>query len=74
MRPGDRIIDVNGVNVEEENHEDVFYRVKASLNVVTLLTVDQKTFNLYKKHQIPISVSKAEANFSSMTSTVKGDL
>nr|XP_039271903.1 uncharacterized protein LOC120346265 [Styela clava] len=71
MRSGDRIIEVNGVNVEEETHEEVFYRVKASMNVVTLLAVDEKTFKLYKKNKIPVSVLKAESNFSTDTTATK---
>ena len=29
LRAGDRIIEINGVNIENENAEDVFYRIKA---------------------------------------------
>lgn len=72
MRSGDRIIEVNGVNVEEETHKEVFYRVKACLNVVTLLSVDLKTFNQYKRNNISIIASKAESRYSGNTVDVEG--
>ena len=33
LRAGDRIIEINSVNIEAEGHEDVFYRIKACHNV-----------------------------------------
>ena len=64
LRAGDRIIEINGVNIEEENHEDVFYRIKACHNVVNLLAVDAKTFAFYKKNNMPVTALKAETKFS----------
>ena len=64
LRAGDRIIEINGVNIEKENHEDVFYRIKACHNVVNLLAVDAKTFTYYKKNNIPVTALKAETKFS----------
>ena len=31
LRAGDRILEINGVNIETENAEDVFYRIKGTL-------------------------------------------
>lgn len=64
LRSGDRIIEINGINIENENHEDVFYRIKACHNVVNLLAVDAKTFTFYKKNAMPITALKAETKFS----------
>lgn len=64
LRAGDRIIEINGVNIENENHEDVFYRIKACHNVVNLLAVDAKTYTFYKKNNMPITALKAETKFS----------
>ncbi|CBY19129.1 unnamed protein product [Oikopleura dioica] len=64
LRTGDRIIEINSVNIEQENAEDVFYRIKACHNMVTLLAVDSKTFGLMKKNRISLDKMKAELGFS----------
>jgi len=61
LRSGDRLIEVNGVNIESDTHEDVFYRVKACINIVTFLAVDAKTFSYCKKNDINICARKAES-------------
>ena len=43
MREGDRIIEVNGVNVTEETHHQVVNRIKARPGQVDLLLVDKAT-------------------------------
>ncbi|XP_004374224.1 Na(+)/H(+) exchange regulatory cofactor NHE-RF1 isoform X2 [Trichechus manatus latirostris] len=37
---GDRLVEVNGENVEKETHQQVVNRIRASLNAVRLLVVD----------------------------------
>ena len=64
LRAGDRIIEINGVNIENENAEDVFYRIKACHNMVTLLAVDAKTFGLIRKNRLSLDKMKAELGFS----------
>ena len=64
LRAGDRIIEINNVNIEKESTEDVFYRIKACHNVVNLLAVDAKTFVYYKKNNINITAYKADMKFS----------
>ena len=64
LRSGDRLIEVNGVNIESDTHEDVFYRIKACMNVVTLLAVDAKTFSYCQKNDIDVCARKAESNVS----------
>ena len=64
MRAGDRILEINGVNIETENAEDVFYRIKARHNMVTLLAVDAKTFGLIRKNHLSLDKMKAELGFS----------
>lgn len=64
LRAGDRIIEINNVNIEKETTEDVFYRIKACHNVVNLLAVDAKTFVYYKKNNINITAYKADMKFS----------
>lgn len=51
MRAGDRVVAVNGVNVERETHHQVVQRIKAVENETRLLVVDQETYeNLRSLH------------------------
>ncbi|XP_071330015.1 Na(+)/H(+) exchange regulatory cofactor NHE-RF2 [Trachinotus anak] len=43
LRPGDRVVAVNGVNVEKETHHQVVQRIKAVDNETRLLVVDHET-------------------------------
>ncbi|XP_037664495.1 Na(+)/H(+) exchange regulatory cofactor NHE-RF1 [Choloepus didactylus] len=40
---GDRLVEVNGENVENETHQQVVSRIRAALNAVRLLVVDPET-------------------------------
>ncbi|XP_032178903.1 Na(+)/H(+) exchange regulatory cofactor NHE-RF1 [Mustela erminea] len=40
---GDRLVEVNGENVEKETHQQVVSRIRAALNAVRLLVVDPET-------------------------------
>uniref|UniRef100_A0A3B5MJV1 PDZ domain-containing protein n=1 Tax=Xiphophorus couchianus TaxID=32473 RepID=A0A3B5MJV1_9TELE len=44
MRAGDRVVAVNGVNVERETHHQVVQRIKEVENETRLLVVDQETY------------------------------
>ncbi|XP_047214539.1 Na(+)/H(+) exchange regulatory cofactor NHE-RF2-like isoform X2 [Girardinichthys multiradiatus] len=44
MRAGDRVVAVNGVNVERVTHHQVVQRIKAVENETRLLVVDQETY------------------------------
>nr|XP_015801270.2 Na(+)/H(+) exchange regulatory cofactor NHE-RF2 [Nothobranchius furzeri] len=44
LRAGDRVVAVNGVNVEKETHHQVVQRIKAVDNETRLLVVDQETY------------------------------
>ncbi|KAM5272664.1 Na(+)/H(+) exchange regulatory cofactor NHE-RF1 isoform 2-T2 [Ctenodactylus gundi] len=46
---GDRLVGVNGENVEKETHQQVVNRIRASLNAVRLLVVDPETDEQLKK-------------------------
>uniref|UniRef100_UPI0037E7EE0C Na(+)/H(+) exchange regulatory cofactor NHE-RF2 n=1 Tax=Semicossyphus pulcher TaxID=241346 RepID=UPI0037E7EE0C len=43
LRAGDRVVAVNGANVEKETHHQVVQRIKAVENETRLLVVDQET-------------------------------
>ncbi|TRY70730.1 hypothetical protein TCAL_04849 [Tigriopus californicus] len=54
LKEGDRIIEVNGVNINHENHKQVVSRIKASPNETRLLVVDAEAENFFKDHDIVI--------------------
>lgn len=43
LRPGDRLVEVNGENVEKESHQQVVTRIRNSPGSVRLLVVDAAT-------------------------------
>lgn len=53
LRQGDRIIEVNGVNIGSETHKQVVERIKAIANHTNLLVIDPKA-NLENVHQLAI--------------------
>ena len=51
---GDRIVEVNGVNIGLENHRQVVTRIKAGGDTTILLVVDKKCDEYHKEHEIVI--------------------
>ncbi|MEJ1284161.1 hypothetical protein NN561_015143 [Cricetulus griseus] len=51
---GDRLVEVNGENVEKETHQQVVSRIRGALNAVRLLVVDPETDEHLKKLGVPI--------------------
>ncbi|KAH9519176.1 hypothetical protein Btru_074899 [Bulinus truncatus] len=62
LRVNDRIIEVNGVNVEKETHTDVIARIKAVPGETKLLVVDRETDNYYKEKGITVSSSMPQTD------------
>ena len=58
LKPGDRIVEVNDVNIGNENHQQVVGRIKAgyngSLDETKLLVVDTEADQFYKSKKIVI--------------------
>jgi len=54
LRPGDRIVEVNGTNIGSENHQQVVQRIKAVPDETTLLVVDEETDNYYKELKVVV--------------------
>ena len=52
LREGDRIVEVNGVNVNQENHKQVVTRIKAEPGQTRLLVVDKATFRNHVSKQL----------------------
>ena len=57
LREGDRIIEVNGINISQENHKQVVQRIKAMPNETKLLVVDKITDDYYKKINVMVKSS-----------------
>lgn len=51
LKEADRIVEVNGVNIGNENHQQVVSRIKAGGEEVTLLVVDAETDNYFKENR-----------------------
>lgn len=58
LREGDRIIEVNGVNISNENHRQVVERIKSEPQETKLLVVDAETDIWYKEQDIVIKSSQ----------------
>lgn len=54
LKEGDRIVEVNGINISNENHKQVVERIKAVPNETKLLVVDALADTWYKEHKIII--------------------
>ena len=52
LRVGDRIVEVNGVNVSLENHKQVVARIKAVHDNTNLLVVDKACDDYHRLHEI----------------------
>ena len=59
LKVGDRIVEVNGVNVGLENHKQVVARIKAVDDNTNLLVVDKACDDYHKLHDIVVKRSLA---------------
>lgn len=55
MKEGDRIVEVNGTNIGNENHSQVVTRIKAAGETVSMLLVDAATDKHYKDQKVIVS-------------------
>lgn len=55
MKEGDRIVEVEGTNIGNENHSQVVTRIKAAGESVTMLLVDAETDKHYKDQKVVVS-------------------
>nr|CAD7424438.1 unnamed protein product [Timema monikensis] len=54
LKLGDRIIEVNGVNIANDNHRQVVQRIKSKQNETELLVVDSEADTYFKSNNITI--------------------
>ncbi|KAK5619361.1 hypothetical protein CRENBAI_011912 [Crenichthys baileyi] len=52
LRAGDRLVFVNGEEVESESHQQVVSRIRATAGPLELIVVDPETEQLLKKHNL----------------------
>lgn len=57
LREADRIVEVNGVNINNENHRQVVERIKSNAQETKLLVVDSATDLWYKEHDLVVKSS-----------------
>ncbi|XP_029545754.1 Na(+)/H(+) exchange regulatory cofactor NHE-RF2 [Salmo trutta] len=50
LRAGDRLVEVNGENVEDETHHQVVYRIRAVEHRTRLLVIDKETDDYLRGH------------------------
>lgn len=62
LRVGDRVIEVNAVNVELMSHGDVVKRIKVNPSEVTMLVIDAVTEAYLKSRNQPITADMADLN------------
>ena len=60
MKEGDRIVEVQGVNIGNENHSQVVTRIKAAGEFVTMLLVDSETDKYFKDQKVVVSSDMSE--------------
>jgi len=54
LKEGERIVEVNGVNVIHESHQEVFSRIKAMNDHVSLLVIDYATEQHFRQRDVII--------------------
>ncbi len=57
---GDHVIEVNGENVEKENHMNVVQKIKNNPNETKLLLVDPEAENYFHRMDIPVSSNMSQ--------------
>ncbi|UYV70613.1 SLC9A3R2 [Cordylochernes scorpioides] len=60
---GDRIIEVNDVNISNENHRQVVERIKAIANETRLLVVDKQTDEWYKERKLIVKGTQKNVSY-----------
>ena len=63
LKAGDRIVEVNGTNIGNENHQQVVGRIKAGGDEARLLVVDSATDQQYKDEKKVVRGDLPEVQF-----------
>lgn len=54
LRQGDRIVEVNGTNIGNENHQQVVTRIQLVPHETRILVVDPETDEFYRKNRVVV--------------------
>jgi len=74
VRQGDRIIEVNGINVNKDNHQQIETRINSCSEVLNLLLVTEKEYQWYhSKKMVPKSNQSNVIHLSNVTKTMSDD-
>ncbi|GFS01526.1 Na(+)/H(+) exchange regulatory cofactor NHE-RF1 [Elysia marginata] len=65
LKEGDRIVEVNNINIGNENHQQVVTRIKSGGEETRLLVVDNETDNWYKDQKKVVKGDLPEVKFIS---------
>ncbi|KAL4225570.1 hypothetical protein ACF0H5_016258 [Mactra antiquata] len=60
LRKGDRIIEVNGDNIEDDTHQQVIQKIKAGGDVAKMLVVDSEADDYFKNNGIQVTADMSE--------------
>ncbi|XP_033752275.1 Na(+)/H(+) exchange regulatory cofactor NHE-RF1-like isoform X2 [Pecten maximus] len=63
LKEGDRIVEVNGSNIESDSHQDVISKVKAGGDETQMLVVDRETDDYYKSRGIQVHNGLEEVRY-----------
>lgn len=63
LKEGDRIIEVNGVNIANENHKQVVERIKAIANETKLLVLDAEAEQYYKHKKVVVKGTQSNVHY-----------
>ena len=69
LKEQDRIIEVNGTNIGNENHQQVVQRIKSVPDETRLLVVDAEADNYYKDKKIVVRGDMPNVSFKSNVET-----
>lgn len=70
LKPGDRIIEVNSVNIGNENHKQVVQRIKLRPNETELLVVDDEADEYYTTRGVIVNSSQSNVTRKSSAAPI----
>ena len=73
LRQSDKIVEVNGVNVLNQNHHQVVTMIRESGDKVDLLVVDKETEDYYRSHNLLITSTAPNVIISDSSVIVDGE-
>lgn len=72
LKIGDRIVEVNDINIENEKSREVVQHIRASGDHVVMLVVDPKTDGYFRKKAVTVTASLSEEYFYERVGKEKG--